>query len=122
MKLIKNTGSQRVVDELRHSLPPSSSLALASPAFSLFAFAELRELLETLDSCRIVLPAIDQDDLGLTGSDADLPLGASRATAFTGHERGLLTRLNLSVDRIRAAAISDSECAELTFHAGYLKS
>jgi hypothetical protein len=46
-------------------------LALASPAFSLFAFAELRDLLETLDSCRIVLPAIDQDDLGLTGSDAD---------------------------------------------------
>src|SRR5271170_7177808 len=71
MKLIKNSGSQRVVDELRHSLLPSSFLALASPAFSLFAFAELRDLLETLDSCRIVLPAIDQGDLGLTGSDAD---------------------------------------------------
>lgn len=71
MKILKNTGSDRVIDELRYSLPPSSSLSLASPTFSLFAFADLRDLLEALDSCRIVLPAIDQSDLGLTGSDAD---------------------------------------------------
>ena len=57
MKLIKNIGSDRVIDELRQTLAPPSSLDLASPAFSLFAFAELRDLLEKLDACRVVLPA-----------------------------------------------------------------
>ena len=71
MKLIKNTGSDRVIDELRRTLAPPSSLDLASPAFSLFAFEELRDLLEKLDACRMVLPAINGSDLGLTGSDAD---------------------------------------------------
>jgi superfamily II DNA or RNA helicase len=71
MKLIKNTGSDRVIDELRRTLAPPSSLDLASPAFSLFAFAELRELLEKLDACRVVLPANNGDELGLTGSETD---------------------------------------------------
>ena len=46
-----------MIDELRQSLLPQSSLDMASPAFSLFAFAELRQLLEKLDACRVVLPA-----------------------------------------------------------------
>ena len=71
MKLIKNTGSDRVIDELRQTLAPPSLLDLASPAFSLFAFAELRDLLEKLDACRVVLPANNGDELGLTGSDTD---------------------------------------------------
>lgn len=71
MKLIKNTGSDRVIDELRQTLAPPSSLDLASPTFSLFAFAELRELLEKLDACRVVLPATDGHELGLTGSEKD---------------------------------------------------
>ena len=71
MKLIRNTGSDRVIDELRQSLLPESSLDMASPAFSLFAFAELRQLLEKLDACRVVLPAANDSDLGLTGTDAD---------------------------------------------------
>ncbi len=71
MKLIKNTGSDRVIDELRQTLAPPSSLALASPAFSLFAFAELRDLLEKLDTCRVVLPEANGNDLGLTGSEND---------------------------------------------------
>jgi hypothetical protein len=71
MKLIRNTGSDRVIDELRQSLMPQSSLDMASPAFSLFAFAELRQLLEKLDACRVVLPAANESDLGWTGTDAD---------------------------------------------------
>src|SRR5450759_5894800 len=71
MKLIRNTGNDRVIDELRRTLAPPSSLDLASPAFSLFAFAELRDLLERLDACRVVLPATNGGDLGLTGSDTD---------------------------------------------------
>ena len=65
MKLIKNTGNDRVSNELRRSLKPPSSLDLASPAFSLFAFAELREMLEKLDACRVVIPAADGAELGL---------------------------------------------------------
>ncbi|MBI4872627.1 MAG: hypothetical protein HY814_13785 [Candidatus Riflebacteria bacterium] len=71
MKLIKNTGSDRVVDELRQVLTPSASLDVASPAFSLFAFAELQDLLSKLDACRLVLPSANGIDLGLTGTDAD---------------------------------------------------
>jgi hypothetical protein len=71
MKLIKNTGSDRVVDELRQILASPSSLDLASPAFSLFAFAELRDLLEKLDNCRVVLPASSGDEFGLTGAEID---------------------------------------------------
>jgi hypothetical protein len=71
MKLIKNSGSDPVIDELPQTLAHPSSLDLASPAFSLFAFAELRDLLERLDACRVVLPATNGGDLGLTGSDTD---------------------------------------------------
>ena len=71
MKLIKNTGSDRMIDELRLTLAPPSSLDLASPAFSLFAFAELRDLLEKLDACRVVLPTTNGGELGLTGSETD---------------------------------------------------
>ena len=73
MKLIKNTGNDRVIDELRQTLASPSSLELASPAFSLFAFAELRDLLDKLDACRVVLPATNGGELGLTGSDTDRP-------------------------------------------------
>ena len=71
MRLIKNAGSDRVIDELRKSLQPQSSLALASPSFSLFAFAELREVLEELGSCRLVMPLTNGCDLGFIGSNAD---------------------------------------------------
>jgi Helicase conserved C-terminal domain/SNF2-related domain len=71
MNLIKNTGSDRVVDELRRILLPPSSLDLASPLFSLYAFSELRDLLEKLDTCRVVLPETKANELGLTGSNAD---------------------------------------------------
>lgn len=71
MRLIKNTGSDRVIDELRLSLASPSSLDLASPSFSLFAFGELRDILEKLDQCRMVLPPADGGDLGLSGAYAD---------------------------------------------------
>ena len=71
MKLVKNTGADRVIDELRRSLVPPSSLDLASSEFSLFAYAELRDHLDKLDACRIVLPNAAATELGLTGSDAD---------------------------------------------------
>lgn len=73
MRLIKNSGNDRVIDELRNSLHPESALDIATPAFSLFAFAELRILLEKLNHCRLVIPSAEGTDLGLIGTQADRP-------------------------------------------------
>ena len=70
MRIVRNTGSDRVVDELRQALTPPASLDLASTEFSLFAFSELRDILDKLDVCRIVLGA-NGGDPGLTGSEGD---------------------------------------------------
>jgi len=71
MKLISNSGSDRVVDVLRQALPQAARLDMASPEFSLFAFAELRELLATLKQCRLVLPTAENHELQLLGDDND---------------------------------------------------
>ena len=55
MRLIKNVGRDRVIDELRLALASQTSLDVSSPAFSLFAFRELRDPLGTLDGWRMVL-------------------------------------------------------------------
>jgi hypothetical protein len=73
MKLIKNSSNDRVLDALRKALAPQSSLDIASPAFSLFAFAEVQTLLEKLDHCRLVLPTTEGTNLNLLGSEADRP-------------------------------------------------
>jgi len=73
MKLIKNSGDDRVVDALRSSLAALSTLDVASPAFSAFAYGELRELLGKIAKCRIVLPDDKPGDLSLLGSSSDRP-------------------------------------------------
>ena len=73
MKLIPNVGNDRVIDELRACLAAKSSLDIASSALSLFAFAEMRELLEAVDQCRIVLPASDDGQSDLLGNSGDRP-------------------------------------------------
>jgi len=73
MKLIRNTGSDRVVDELRTCLVPRSGLDIASSAFSLFAYAEVRALFEKIERCRLVIPAAEGVDLGMLGSESDRP-------------------------------------------------
>ncbi len=71
MRLIKNSGNDRVIDELRHCLQPKSSLDIASPAFSLFAFAELQELLAGTSKARLALPAPDHSDWEMLGGESD---------------------------------------------------
>lgn len=73
MKLIKNTGDNRVIDEVRAALGPQSKLDIATPAFSLFAFGEVRELLKDITRCRLVIPTLPDSELQLFGSDADRP-------------------------------------------------
>ncbi|MBF0611170.1 MAG: helicase [Magnetococcales bacterium] len=71
MKLIKNRGNDRVLDELRRALVPSVNLDIATPSCSLFAFAELRELLDKVKSCRIILASNKDQELGWLGSTGD---------------------------------------------------
>jgi hypothetical protein len=71
MKLIKNSGSDRVVDELRRCLTPQGALDIASPAFSLFAFGEIQELLSKLAKCRLVVPSSEAGDLSLVDATSD---------------------------------------------------
>lgn len=73
MRLIKNSGSDRVIDELRLCLQGKSFLDVASPSFSLFAFAEVQELLTQVSSARMILPSPDKHDWELLGGEADRP-------------------------------------------------
>lgn len=73
MRLIKNSGNDRVIDELRHCLQPKSSLDIASPEFSLFAFAELQELLAGTSKVRLALPSPAHSDWEMLGAESDRP-------------------------------------------------
>lgn len=73
MRLIGNNGNGRVIDELHRSLSEHSSLDVASPSLSLFAFAGLRPLLDQLQRCRLVVPLGNESDLRLQGTEADRP-------------------------------------------------
>lgn len=71
MRLIKNSGSDRVIDELRNCLQGASSLDFASPSFSLFAFSELQDQLANVGSARVALPSPAKHDWELLGGDSD---------------------------------------------------
>jgi SNF2 family DNA or RNA helicase len=71
MKLLKNQGTDRVIDELRASLTAGGSLDAASPNLSLFAYGELREVLRRLSGTRLIVPPLEADAQPLLGSDAD---------------------------------------------------
>lgn len=55
MRLIRNSGNERVIDRLREWLVPGASIDLMSPIFSVHAFAEVRELVEKAETCRLLL-------------------------------------------------------------------
>ena len=70
MRLLRNTGTDRVVDDLRAHLVPGSRLDIATPAFSLYAYEQLVDVLRELTSTRLVLPG-GGVEVGLLGGDAD---------------------------------------------------
>lgn len=70
MKLINNSGSNRVIDLMRPYLKPEHQLGCVTPSFSLFAFAELRDALAKLKRVQLILPPTD-DGLDFLGSDGD---------------------------------------------------
>ena len=70
MRLIHNTGADRIIDLMRSHLSRGNQLGCVTPTFSLFAFAELREALSALGRVQLILPLHDEE-LGLLGSEGD---------------------------------------------------
>ena len=70
MKLIRNTGTDRVIDLLRPQLAAGRQCDVVTSALSVFAFSELLHELAALEQCRLVLPPAGAD-LAALGSDAD---------------------------------------------------
>ncbi|MBZ0114476.1 MAG: helicase [Thermoanaerobaculia bacterium] len=70
MRILHNTGTDRVLDLARPILAPDTKLDVVTPTLSLFAFAELRDELAKVQGVRMVLPT-PGDELGLFGSTAD---------------------------------------------------
>ena len=73
MKLINNTGINRVIDVLRQAAQSGASLDIASPLMFLFAFAELKDLLSHAVQSRLILPLDSDGDSMFLGSITDRP-------------------------------------------------
>ena len=72
MRIVRNSGSERVIDLIRSNLSPGARLDLVTPALSLFAFAALSKEVFGLTAARILLPPPDAD-LGVLGTESDRP-------------------------------------------------
>jgi hypothetical protein len=70
MKIVRNSGTERVIDLIRPWLESGNQLDMVSPSPSLFAFAEVLAGLSQLEKARLVFPS-NGTNLGLLGSDAD---------------------------------------------------
>lgn len=70
MRLIRNTGAERVVDLLLSAMGSAKHLDFATPVLSLYAFAELARALARLDDTRLLLPQAGAD-LTLMGNISD---------------------------------------------------
>lgn len=70
MRVISNTGTERLADLLRPCLGAVHKLDLATSALSLFAFENLANELEHLAGTRLLLPP-HGTDLGLLGNEVD---------------------------------------------------
>ena len=70
MRIVPNTGTDRVVDIVRPWLQPGHRVDLASQTLSLFAFAELADEPACLAGAGLVLPS-ESAELHLLGSTAD---------------------------------------------------
>lgn len=72
MRLLKNTGADRVIDLLDPKLQKDGQLDIVTPEFSLFAFSALQAKLAALKQSNIVIPSVD-GELKLLGNEADRP-------------------------------------------------
>ena len=86
MRLVRNTGSDRVSDIVRSHLGDGTSIDAVSPALSIFGFSELIGSLNPGPACRLVLPA------GLDGHTL-VGMANERAARNRLQTRWLATRL-----------------------------
>ena len=70
MRLIRNTGSDRVIDLVREGLKPGDQLDAMTASLSLFAFEALLGEMSRLSSIRLLLPRAGAD-LSMLGEEAD---------------------------------------------------
>jgi hypothetical protein len=70
MKLVRNTGNDRVVDLVSTETATSHSLDVVTPHLSLFGFAALRQSVARIAFTRMILPPVGSD-LMLLGDAAD---------------------------------------------------
>jgi len=70
MKLVQNSGTDRVIDYLRSKLTAGCQLDMVTPSFSLFAFSGMLQEMAALLTCRLLLPQVTAD-LSILGSEAD---------------------------------------------------
>ena len=72
MKLLQNSGVERVIDCLREWATPGSTLDMMSPVFSLYAFSEARDLVTKASKCRLLLGDPNSVEKGLFGGPSDI--------------------------------------------------
>src|SRR5881394_720422 len=70
MKIVRNSGSERVLDLVRPGLQAGAQLDLVTRSLSLFAFAAVIEEAFKLTKARVVLPP-RESDLTILGSESD---------------------------------------------------
>jgi len=76
MKLIHNTGTDRVIDLIRPHLQPSSQLDCVTPTLSLYAFSELLKSLWGLEKVKLVLP-LGEEDLDFSDQSPNVACGCN---------------------------------------------
>ena len=70
MKLVTNSGAQRLIDLVKLWLEPGKRADLVSSCLSLFAYSEIMAEVSKLDRVQLLLPPTSRD-LGLLGTNAD---------------------------------------------------
>jgi SNF2 family DNA or RNA helicase len=71
MRLIENTGTNRVIDVLREASQAGCLIDIASPAASLFAYAALRDVVDKANRSRLITSVDPNGGSALLGSVAD---------------------------------------------------
>ena len=72
MRLLRNSGTDRAVDLLRDWLTSDTQVDVVSPSFSLWAYSEIKDFLDRVDRCRLLLGEPDSIASSLLGGDGDI--------------------------------------------------
>jgi len=101
MRLVRNTGNDRVLDLIRPSLGPGRQLDVVTPSLSIFAFAELMPQLAMIQRGRFVLPP-EGTNLALVGTNTDRPARNQLRTQWLARELSLWLETKCEVRRASA--------------------